>query len=196
MQIQKYKRGQIWWYSSNTNYDGNVQGGSRPIIIMSNDLANAYSKCLIGIPCTTAEKKSMATHTSFEINNTMSTALAENLMSINISRLTDYIGMVDTDLLHRLEYNIAVALGLPLSVFGKQADILVKKSDENKNLIQNNTNPKNNIGRKPKYSKDDMIRFINDYENHDKEFMLQKYNLKDTRALQQKAYMFRKQIKE
>ena len=41
-----------------------------------------------------------------------------------------------------------------------------------------------------------MVRFINDYENHDIEFMLKKYELKDKRALQQKAYVFRKQIKE
>lgn len=44
MRVQKFKRGQIWWYEYNgTQYDGSVLGKTRPVIIVSNDAANAFS---------------------------------------------------------------------------------------------------------------------------------------------------------
>ena len=209
MKVIKYKRGQIWWYKLNNSFDGSVMGKTRPVILISNDLANQHSTCLLGVPVTTSEKKDMPTHTTFEINGTLSTSLAENLMSINTDKLTDYIGTLDDELLNKVENNILVALGL--NSF-KDKDIKLQQlNDEpvekkpivckkikakiiNEEIIDKT--PKSKPGRKSNITLDDKIRFINDYENHDSEYMLKKYNLKDKRALAQKAYIYRKDIKE
>lgn len=200
MKVLKYKRGQIWWYKTGARFDGNTynEGKPRPVIIMSNDLANAHSNNLLAIPCTTAEKKDMPTHVSFDMNGNSNTALAENLLSISVDRIGDYIGIVDTELLNKLEYSLAIALGLikfykPLEVKDNindnESDIEVSSALDLQDIL---TKP----GRPLKYNKDDMIRFINDYENHNIDFMLSKYELKDKKAVQQKAYIFRKQIRE
>ena len=200
-----------------SSFDGSVQGKTRPVIIMSNDLANEHSTCLLAIPCTTSEKKSMPTHTTFEINNNVySTALAENLMSINVNRLGDYMGMMDDDLLTRLEYTVMVALGLekythipsplnPIPIESQinimehniEPDIHIKYKDEPNNYPERNNKEivaPHKMGRPSTYTDEDKIRFINDYENHTAEYMCKKYNLKDKKALANKVYLFRKSM--
>lgn len=113
MKMQKYKRGQIWWYNMNAGDGGTYnQGKNRPVIIVSNELANANSNCLIAIPCTSQDKKDMPTHTVFDINDITNTAMAECLMSVATDKLGAYIGTVDSELMEKLEGNMLIALGL------------------------------------------------------------------------------------
>ena len=198
MKVLKYKRGQIWWYRTGVKFDGNTYNESkpRPVIIMSNDRANENSNCLLAIPCTTAEKRNMPTHINFEMNGNQNIALAENLMSISTEKLGDYIGMVDKELLEKLEYIVAVALGLTKYIKREKPELGSRSLNNDVNPVENKPDLTAKPGRRNKYTIDDMIRFVNDYENHAVEFMLQKYELKDKKALQQKAYQFRKHIKE
>ena len=53
-------------------------------------------------------------------------------------------------------------------------------------------NLKENRGRKPKYTSDEMIKFIKDYEHYDMNFMLKKYGEKSAKAVTNKVYRFRK----
>lgn len=209
MRVVKYKRGQIWWYEYNgTQYDGSVMGKTRPVIIVSNDAANAFSNCLIGIPCTTQEKKDMPTHLTTSIHGTHSTILAENIISINISRLTDYIGMVDEELMHEIDNILAIAVGL--KEVEKQSytedsvevtsalttDDLISPEIESPVINNIDNQSLNRIGRPAKHSREEMLRYINDYENHTIDFIIKKYELKDKKAAQQQAYLFRKKIRE
>ena len=203
MKVQKFKRGQIWWYKTGDNYNGSIQGKTRPVVIMSNELANENSNCLLAIPCTTAEKKNMPTHTSFMLDGTLSTALAENMMIVNKDKLTNYIGTVDEELLKKLEINISIALGL-MEIPNKQikakedsnieAEKLDIKIEEPKvsNIIKLEDKKLNKS--KSKMSVEDKRRFLNDYDNHDSKYMIKKYELKNLKALQQKVYMIRKEF--
>ena len=112
MKVVRFRRGQIWFYKDNSSYNGSIQGKSRPVIIVSNDLANRYSTCLLAIPITTAEKKDMPTHTYFDLNGNRCTALAENLLSINSANLTNYEGTLDDELMAKIDNNLRIALGL------------------------------------------------------------------------------------
>lgn len=203
MKVQKFKRGQIWWYKTGDNYNGSIQGKTRPVVIMSNELANENSNCLLAIPCTTAEKKNMPTHTSFMLDGTLSTALAENMMSVNKDKLTNYIGTVDEELLKKLEINISIALGL-MEIPNKQIKIKEDNNIEVEKLDIKIEEPKvSNIIKledkksnksKSKMSVEDKRRFLNDYDNHDSKYMIKKYELKNLKALQQKVYMIRKEF--
>lgn len=208
MKVQKFKRGQIWWYKTGDNYNGSIQGKTRPVVIMSNELANENSNCLLAIPCTTAEKKNMPTHTSFMLDGTLSTALAENMMSVNKDKLTNYIGTADDELLKKLEINISIALGLieiPNKQIKENNDTEVKKLEIQPLQIQTNASNPNSIIKikledkksnksKSKMSAEDKRRFLNDYDNHDSNYMIKKYGLKNLKALQQKVYMIRKEF--
>lgn len=203
MKVQKFKRGQIWWYKAGTSFDGSIQGKSRPVIIMSNDFANEYSSVLLAIPCTTSIKKNMPTHLSFEMYNVTNTALAENLMSINIDKIGDYIGTVDDVLLKKLEEIMQIALGLNISNLVIRKDAVDEKPvicTDDKELIIDNTEIDKSIDNKPKrhrkskFTDDDRIRFLNDYETHTNQYMCKKYNINNDKALYDKVYMFRKKL--
>lgn len=213
MKVQKFKRGQIWWYEYNgTQYDGSVMGKTRPVIIVSNDAANAFSNCLIGIPCTTQEKKDMPTHLTTSIHGTRSTLLAENLISININRLTDFIGVVDDELMNEINNILAVAVGLKecdkyqdtvdsteLTQYNSTSETSISLTIDNRDKelvkpIDTKLPSVTKLGRRPKMTEEEKHRFLEDYENHTIDFMLKKYNLKDVKAAQQKVYLIRKEF--
>lgn len=191
MSIQKFKRGQIWWMKDFSQYNEHIQGGTRPVIIISNDSANRFSTNITVIPCTSAEKKDMPTHVKLDINGP-STALAESLTTIPNSNLSGYIGTCDNHLLNKVDDAVKVALGLAEIPTKLETNVKLLSLNEVKSCINKSVSR----GRKSQYSKEDMARLVNDYENHDVEYMLKKYNLSDKKALQNKVYRFRKLLSE
>lgn len=215
MRVLKYKRGQIWWYKNNGSYDGSVQGKTRPVIILSNDLANANSRVLIGVPLTSQIKRNMPTHVVMDIFGVQNTALGENLMSLNIDRLTDYVGCLDDELLNRVEDCCKVALGLVNipnfrqkidkvidSAIGDdeiadEDDMVYKLTDTGKDLIgcAKSVEGLKHKGRKPRYTNDeDRLKFITDYEVHGWQYMVDNYGEKSAAAVYAKVYKFRKRL--
>lgn len=202
MKVLKYKRGQIWWYKMASSFDGSVQGKTRPVIIISNDLANANSKCLIGIPCTTSIKRYMPTHVSIDINGTPSTVLAENMTSLNIERLSEYIGVLDTELLEKVENCVKIAIGLEsVNDIKKTAIHQIKvvdndcESDKKSSLELEKVNVeeiKVESRHIKRMSDEEKLKFLYDYESNDKDYMLKKYNIKNYPCLRQKVYDIRK----
>lgn len=207
MKVMKYARGQIWWFENSYSFDGSVQGGKRPAIIISNNKANSYSKNLIVIPCTTQIKRlDMKTHVKFNIEGVGNIALCENLMSANIQKLTEYIGSCDNDLMNKVEKAVQIAIGLceadeemqnseattiqqPIYTPEPELELASETTQE---AVKELETDKPKLGRKPKYTTEDMTRFINDYENHDIQFMMNKYNEVTEKAVTNKVYRFRK----
>ena len=97
MQTQRFKRGQIWWYSSSGSIcdkENIINSKTRPMLIVSNDMHNKSSDYVIAIPLTTAEKKDYPFHTKCIVNNKQSTFLAEGITSCNKDYFTYYIVVV------------------------------------------------------------------------------------------------------
>jgi len=193
MNIQRFKRGQIWWLKDDINdYTTHLQMGTRPAIIVSNDSANKFSSNVTIIPCTTAEKKDLPTHLQLDINEP-STALGECITTVPISKLSGYIGTCDDRLMSKVNEIIQIALGLKVIDKLDKLEIIPKeaKLNEESKIIEN-TKPKR--GRKPVLSIEDKQRLLNDYEMHEADYMMQKYNITDKKALHQKVYMIRKEL--
>lgn len=55
--LQSVRRFEIWFAELGNHYGSSVQSGSRPVLVMSNDVANHYSSTLTVIPMTTVMKK-------------------------------------------------------------------------------------------------------------------------------------------
>lgn len=190
MKVDKFKRGQIWWLQENKIYDGNVQSGTRPVIIISNDANNRHSNNLTVVPCTSQDKKDLPTHFTFTINEE-SIALAECIKTINKEKIGTYIGTYDDEIMKAIDNIVKIALGL--NAINSEPVKLNKPiicNEHSTDKLVNNL--KENRGRKPKYTSDEMIKFIKDYEHYDMNFMLKKYGEKSAKAVTNKVYRFRK----
>lgn len=104
-----------------------------------------------------------------------------------------YIGTCDKELMDKIDFAVSIALDIvPKDKIGthfitvEQPTIDIIDTDEEINA---------KVGRKT-MTLTDKQRFINDYENHDVDYMLKKYKIKDKKNLQQKVYLYRKAIKE
>lgn len=209
MIVQKYKRGQIWWMRDNSpEPKEHLQSGTRPVIIVSNDAANRFSNNLTIIPCTTAEKKDLPTHVKLQINGD-SLALCEMITTISNTNIMSYIGTCDKELLEKIENCIRIALGFtePNSTITGIIKHNLVPTTEKITPIFEDTSPLEEklstrkayegVGRKgyQKYTKEDMIRFINDCENHTIEWVTKKYECSSEKAASNKLYRFRKFLK-
>jgi mRNA interferase MazF len=205
MKVDRFKRGQIWWLRDIKEYDGSVQGGSRPVIIISNDYNNRFSNNLTVIPCTSQVKKDLPTHIKFEING-LSTVLAENIKTVNQDRIGNYIGTCDNELICKIDEIIKVALGLKTIIQAEKVEITKEDIEPTSKCIDNNKlsdkistrESYNGIGRKGyrKYTKEQMMQFVEEFEKIGAEKMMKKYNCVSEKAVANKLYRFRKFLKE
>lgn len=115
MKVQKFKRGQIWWYKTGDTVFETASGKTRLVLIISNDLINQNLNSMIGIPCTSQLKESFNTHLTIDLNGTESTLLAENIMLLNKNKMGGYIGTCDGDLMSKVNNCIKAAVGLEIN---------------------------------------------------------------------------------
>lgn len=106
------KRGDVV-YLKNAGYlaaIGHIQGGQRPILIVSNDKGNATSHIVIGVPLTTNKSRlDMPTHVLISEN---SVALCEQIFTFNqafIDRIVTNVGPV---IMKKVEKCLMVSLGM------------------------------------------------------------------------------------
>lgn len=167
MRVNKFARGQIWWIEDSINYDGNIQGKSRLCVIVSNDLNNSNSTILTVIPLTTQIKRlDIPTHITFYVNNVQNMTLCEHIKTVNMSKLYDYQGICDEELMLKIDDTIKIALGL--------VDIPKKSIDE---IVIEEKNSKNTVGRKPLIPLDIQAQFIEDISKLTNVELQNKYNL-------------------
>ena len=125
--LQKFMRGQIWWQkATNKQPVPGVQNDGRPVIIISNNANNRFSHGITVIPLTTAVKKDLPTHVKILMENgkTISTSLAEQIRTIPVDSLIDYLGTVDDTKMTEIDATILIALGF------KEADEQYKQIEE------------------------------------------------------------------
>lgn len=100
---QMVQRFEIWFAELGDHYGSSVQSGSRPVLVISNDVANRYSSTLTVIPLTTVQKKlNLPTHILIAeadcqmINDHAylrnSVALAEQVTTIGKNALLNKLG--------------------------------------------------------------------------------------------------------
>lgn len=110
------KRGDVF-FADLSPVVGSEQGGTRPVLILQNDIGNRFSPTVI-IAAITAQiqKAKLPTHVEidakkygFERNSVI---LLEQLRTIDKSRLTDRITQLDDDLMEKVDEALEISLGL------------------------------------------------------------------------------------
>lgn len=107
------KRGDIVYVSTNSKETGHVQSGSRPYIIVSNDVCNKVSPVLTAVPLTTRSKKPIPTHVDIDGFGLLhkSTALCEQIISIDKCNIDKVIGQLDNETLEKIILAIKIQIG-------------------------------------------------------------------------------------
>ncbi len=98
---------------------GSRQGGIRPLVIVSNDMANKYSPVVTAVPLTTriAKKRHLPTHVfvSAYKNDALtrhSIALCEQITPLEVDKIIEVLGMMDAGTLAEVTKGIQVQVGV------------------------------------------------------------------------------------
>lgn len=111
----RIKRGDIY-YADLSPVVGSEQSGIRPIVIIQNDVGNKYSPTIIGIAITSKVKNKMPTHIEIEGSkyglDKDSVILAEQIRTLDKSRLIKKVGTLDKDTLEKIKRALEISFGL------------------------------------------------------------------------------------
>lgn len=110
------KRGDIF-YADLSPVVGSEQGGTRPVLIIQNDIGNQYSPTTIVAAITSqVSKAKLPTH--IELNCEMcglekdSVILTEQIRTIDKRRLKDKVSILDAETMAKVNQALEISLGL------------------------------------------------------------------------------------
>lgn len=108
------ERGDIY-YADLGQGIGSEQEGRRPVVIIQNDIGNKYSPTVIVAPLTSSPKKHIPTHVTVWLGDDVkrsSTALLEQLRTLDKSRLEEYLGRLSEAAMQRINRAVLISTGL------------------------------------------------------------------------------------
>ena len=110
------RRGDIYYAELNPVV-GSEQGGTRPVLIISNNIGNRHSPTVIiaAITGRTQTKAKLPTHTevkNFEGLDRDSIVLLEQIRTVDKKRLKQYMGMMPTEAMARVDKALAISISL------------------------------------------------------------------------------------
>jgi mRNA interferase MazF len=99
--------------------EGSEQGGTRPVVIVSRDVINAYSPVVLAVPCTTYKENRRVYPTQILVMapdgglSNDSIFMADQVRVLAKDRLLKFRGRLTSDLIDQLNQALIVALDLP-----------------------------------------------------------------------------------
>lgn len=110
------QRGDVYYADLDPVY-GSEQGGVRPVLIIQNDVGNRYSPTVIVAPITSQKKgHHLPTHVWLEKLQTgletSSTALLEQVRTIDRKRLSAYLGNVGRSKMEEVNHALGISMGM------------------------------------------------------------------------------------
>jgi mRNA interferase MazF len=106
------KRGEIYYIESRFNEVGSEQRAGRPAIIVSNDKCNASSPTVEVVYLTTQTKNDLPTHVDIRCTQRNSIALCEQINSVSVDRIGDYLCTCSDYEMELIDAALAISLGL------------------------------------------------------------------------------------
>lgn len=105
-------RGEIYYVLPEGNEVGCEQRSGRPGIVISNNLNNKNAATVEVVYLTTKEKKPLITHVFIDSAQRPSTAICEQITTVDKTRLNDYYGKLTQGEMEAVEVAIMASLGL------------------------------------------------------------------------------------
>lgn len=115
----KIRRGDILYADLGVQYQGSMQGGMRPVVVVSNNMANKHSTVITVVPLSTKifKKRNLPTHVFVSAYKSdgleqHSIALCEQVTALNYDRIVENIGKIDEETLERITEAVQVQVGV------------------------------------------------------------------------------------
>ena len=108
------RRGDIWMADLRLGTVGSEQGEIRPVLVVQNNIGNKFSPTVTIVPLTSRTKNNLPTHVVINESflPTLSTALVEQIRTIDKSRLIKYMGKLNENIMSKINNAIAIQMGL------------------------------------------------------------------------------------
>lgn len=106
------ERGDIYYITNNREAVGSEQIAGRPAIVVSNDKNNEFSTVLEVVYLTSQPKTYLPTHVDITSSNRNSIALCEQVTTVSVKRVGDYIGHCDEEEMYNVDEALAISLGI------------------------------------------------------------------------------------
>ena len=105
-----FRRGDI--YLANLNpFRGSEQGGTRPVLVLQNDIGNYYAPTLIVAPITSRLQKLNQSGGLYRD----SMVELEQIRTIDKSRVEYYIGKISRETMMRIDEVVTISLGIDIN---------------------------------------------------------------------------------
>ena len=111
---QQIRRGDIYYADLNPVI-GSEQGDTRPVLVVQNNVGNKHSPTVVVVPLTSSKKAFLPTHVKVSRMGGLradSTALTEQVRTLDRSRFEGYIGRISDDTQAAIDYALTVSVGL------------------------------------------------------------------------------------
>lgn len=120
------KRGDVF-FANLSPVVGSEQGGSRPVLVIQNNIGNKYSPTVIVAAITSRiTKPRMVTHVALEAKKTGlerdSVVLLEQIRTIDKQRLAARVTHLDSQVMHDVDEALRVSIGLVRLHTGKSRE--------------------------------------------------------------------------
>lgn len=110
--MSEFHRGDVYYVYSNYSETGSEQWSGRPAAVVSADILNRFSPCVMVAYLTTNPKSNTATHVIVNATGRPSTAICEQITCVDKSRLSDFCGSLSKKELSAMDEALRIALGL------------------------------------------------------------------------------------
>lgn len=117
--MQAISRGDIF-YADLSPVVGCEQGGTRPVLVLQNDIGNRYGPTVIVCAITGKPKKPLPTHAVIASAGRLSResfALLEQIRTIDRTRLRGWIGKLDEQEMEEINQALSISIGLSPALF-------------------------------------------------------------------------------
>lgn len=121
-----YSRGDIYYVEKFSSYGSEQQPG-RPAVIVSNDRNNEHSSTVEVVYLTTRIKPDLPTHVTVNGTGVPSTALCEQVHTVDMQRLMSFCGTCSKQEMQAIDISLMVSLGLNLSDTIVEEEVLTKE---------------------------------------------------------------------
>ncbi len=105
---------EIWYANLPMKEGSSIQGGNRPVVIISNDVCNEVSSVITVAPLTSRMKRlNLPTHAVIDTpDGGQSVILAEQIMTIDKDLLDNKLGKIKAHDMEKIEIAILAQLGM------------------------------------------------------------------------------------
>lgn len=111
MNCPQIRRGDIFYVKKGRTV-GSEQFAGRPGIIVSNDENNKHSSTVEIVYTTARHKPYLPTHVTTKGTSQLSTVLCEQVTTVSVERLENYIGRCTAEEMSKIENAILISLGI------------------------------------------------------------------------------------